>query len=530
MKISSYSVLSYLISFVLLSQSVPVLADSLGHETKKSNQDYLPKPVFLNDETWTQAFIDMNQLMADQFALGKHKKIQWVQLENKYAPLIISAEKNKDKAAYYQAIRSYMLELNDAHSFSFADTDDKSTTQFISDLVKKHTSGTYGLIINKINDGRYIVSYIEPNSPASEAGIMLGAEILMWNDTPIAQAINDTNILWNDESELITPGASYAPSTLAGLEYEKTRMLTRNTLGGRADITWKNPGQDTLHKKALFAFDDQNFIAKKTALYKIDAVVRTTSLKEISNEAPDPSKEIIVKWLPGNYVQLKLGLNDGSYCDPYMDEKKSPLYAYFIKTMQEIISKKPKGIIIDLRGHPGGDGRLAMDYAGFFTASSQTLFSIKLTFYNTATKDYRPIPNVGPYYIHGQVPYYDGPTVVLTDIATISGGEWAALSFQRIGKPILSFYPNTQGAFAGSVGAPYIIMPENFVINFSDNIAFDETNQVLVESNGKLEGGVKTDVLIPLDAKSAIDINTHDKDAALNFAISYLKKIKHKAN
>jgi carboxyl-terminal processing protease len=492
---------------VMFMPSLVVFANTIN----KSSNDHLPEIVSLTNKKWQDAFLEMNQLLKNEYALGEHKKIHWNQLSDKYSKFIEQAYKNKDKVAYYQALRNYMLELHDMHSFIFADQqNDPSTVQFISDLVKRYSVGSYGIIINKVNDGRYITSFVEPNTPAANAGIIPGSEILFWNNKPITQAVHDVDIVWNDENELISKGTSSTPSTQASLDYEKMRMLVRGEIGAHAQVVWKNPEENTSHEITLTAIDDHTYIAKKTALYQ-------------HIQPSDPSKQIIVNWLPDHYVQLILGLNDGEYCDPSKNEKESPLYSYFIKTMQGIIQQNPKGIIIDLRGNPGGDGRLAMDYAGYFTENAQSLFSVRMTFYNTVTKNYQPISGAGPYYIQGKTPYYHGPTVVLTDIATISGGEWAALSFQKIGKPILSFYPNTQGAFAGSVGQPLIVMPENFIINFSDGIAYDENHQVLVESNAELKGGVQTDILIPFDTKTAIDINTNNKDVALDFALSYLK-------
>ncbi len=495
-----------LVSFLLTMQSVITFAS-----VTKPSDDHLPEIVFLNNKKWMEAFLDLNQLLENEYALGEYKKIHWNQLKEKYYPLINKAQEKKDKVSYYQALRNYMLELHDMHSYLFADPNDQSTVQFISDLVKLHSAGSYGFIISKVNDGRYIVSFIEPNTPAANAGIVLGAEILCWNNKSITQAAHDIDIVWNDENELVSKGASSTPSTRASLDYEKIRMLTRDSIGAHAHVVWKNPGETISNEAILTAIDDHDYIAKKTALYQ-------------HIQPPDPNQQIRVNWLPDHYVQLILGLNDGEYCDPSKNEKDSPLYLYFVKTMQGIIQKNPNGIIIDLRGNPGGDGRLAMDYAGYFTENSKSLFSVKMTFYNTITKNYQPISGAGPYYIQGQMFYYDGPTVVLTDIATISGGEWAALSFQKIGKRILSFYPSTQGAFAGSVGEPLIVMPENFIINFSDSIARDENNQILVESNADLDGGVKTDILIPFDTQTAINVNTNNKDIALDFAVSYLKK------
>lgn len=510
MKLLSFLFLSScLVGLTLLSQSATAFTN-----LKNANQDHhLLQPVYLTNETWTQAFLDMNQLMANEYALTQHKNINWNQLKNKYLSLIATAQQNNDKIVYYQALRDYILELHDSHSLILPNPDDEVAARFATDLVKQHSAGSYGLIINKVNDGSYIVSYVEPNSPAANAGITTGAEILRWNNKPIIQAITDTEVVWSDEYKMLCPSCSFAPPTQANLDYERARMLVRGTIGTSTNIVWCNPGQNAKRTRTLFAVDDHNVIANKTSLYP-----------DPTAKSNDPKTQIIVNWLSDDYVQLKiLSLDDGDYGDPDANEKESPLYLYFAQIMQEITNKNPKGIIIDLRGNAGGDGRLAMDFAGFFTASTASFYT-KITVYKTDSKDYQSIPGWGPYYITHQPSYYAGPAVVLTDIGSVSAAEWAALSFQRIGKSILSFYPNTQGAFAGAVGLPFIIMPENFMIMFSSGRAFDQNNQLLVESNSKLEGGVKTDILIPFSASTAIDINTQGKDSALDYALSYLKK------
>ena len=74
-------------------------------------------------------------------------------------------------------------------------------------------------------------------------------------------------------------------------------------------------------------------------------------------------------------------------------------------------------------------------------------------------------------------------------------------------------------------------MKHRFSLNFiCDNLELKclktENNQILVESNAELNGGVKTDVLIPFDVDAAVDINTNNKDVALNYAIFYLSDLK----
>ena len=516
MKISVRFLLSNLLVLALLNQPIAAAMFPVNHALKTRSADYsLPKAVDLSNKTWSQAFLNMHQLLAHEYALGEHKNINWDRLKDIYFPLIVSAEASKDKAAYYQALTQYMLELHDTHSSIVADSSNEIALNFVSDLIKNHTAGSYGLIINKTNDGQYIASYVEPECSAENVGIQTGAKILTWNNKPIAKAISETDLVWSNQ----LPWGAYVPSTKASVMNEQARMLVQNTIGAPARVSWINPGTNKENHATLFAVDDNNFIANKTKIYPyVDSTTGTIKNNKQANSELDPKKSITVQWLQNNYVQLKImSLDAGDYAD----EKQSPLYLYFVKTMQDIVSKNPKGIIIDLRGNGGGDGRLGIDFAGFFTSVPQAEFYMKFAYYITETQNYQTL---GYGYINSQLPYYVGPTVVLTDIATMSAAEWLAVSLQRIGKPVLSIYPNTQGAFCGNAGDPRFIMPENFWIMFSSCRGYDQYNKILVDSNGKLDGGVKTDVLIPFDAKTAIDIYTNGIDRALEFALSYLEK------
>ncbi|MFM0340288.1 S41 family peptidase [Paraburkholderia fungorum] len=436
------------------------------------------------------------------------------------------SEKNSDKDSYYQALRSYVLELHDSHTVLLPDPDNKEAINFATGLVNKHTAGSYGLVITKTSASQYVVSYVEPGSSADTAGIQAGDEILTWNNKPIMQAASATDVVWSDQYNFVCPGCSYAPPTQANVDYEQLRMMVRGSVGTTATVSWRSSVSHQTKSIALIANDDQGKIARKTSLYSVPASANL-SAGDISvvNQGSPPETQISVNWLPHNYAQIKIsGFDDGDYASFDENEKDSVFYKYLAATVNKVIAARPAGIVMDVRGNSGGDGRLAMDLAGFFTAESQAQFNIRFLFYNTLFTNYLPIPGWGPVYINGQTPNYTGPTVVLTDIGTVSAGEWAALAFQRIGKPVMSLYANTQGAFAGPVGAPFIGMPGNFVINFSSSRAYDENNNLLVESDGNLQGGVKTDVMIPLDANAAIDINTNGKDIALDYAIAYLKQ------
>lgn len=512
-----------LICLAFMSQSVIAAPIFSQNQVKTVNEDYhLLSVVDLSNETWSQAFLEMNHLLSSEYALSEQKNINWDQLQNKYLPQIIAAEANQhDKAAYYRALANYMQELHDTHSSVIADEDSQKSHDFLSNLITQNTRGNYGIIISKTyaQDGtHYIASYVEPGSPAAVAGVRTGAAIITWNNKPIDQAVADTDITLGNELNNELEVGFYNPSTQASIDYEKSRTLMQAPIGTAVNITWLNPDTHEVRAATLLAADDHKVIDNKTNLYPY-----------VSNSPdgsdPDPTTQIKVIWSEdGNYVQLKImDLTTGDHDNP----KDSLLYQYFLQCMQDITRKNPKGIIVDVRGNQGGNGAVALMMAGFFTNIPQSSFFMKLAYYIVEVQGYLFSPDKA--HIDSQTPVYTGPTVVLTDVGTVSAAEWLALSLQKIGKPVLSLYPNTQGAFCGQAGDPRFILPGdsdvNYWVVFSSCRAYDADGKILVDSNAKLEGGVKTDVLIPFNANTAINIYTNNKDEALEYAKSYLASV-----
>ena len=59
----------------------------------------------------------------------------------------------------------------------------------VSDLFREETDGGLGISLAQLDDGRIVVNYLLEGSPAANADIKLGAEILTWDGGTIEEAM-----------------------------------------------------------------------------------------------------------------------------------------------------------------------------------------------------------------------------------------------------------------------------------------------------------------------------------------------------
>jgi carboxyl-terminal processing protease len=137
---------------------------------------------------------------------------------------------------------------------------------------------------------------------------------------------------------------------------------------------------------------------------------------------PGPLRQI--GYLPPMYPEVRVSELKGVgiiafnmfLLDPLLDEIKQAVDRFRDRHM--------RGVILDLRGNPGGLGAMAIPVASEFVASPITLGTIQFrTFMQTFTAK----PSLG------RVPFL-GPLVVLTDEGTASASEMLAAGLQEAGR------------------------------------------------------------------------------------------------
>lgn len=449
--------------------------------------------------TWTDAFNNLHAKISKEYSYTKYDNIDWNALYTKYQPLIAAAENEKNETKYYQAMLNYLSEVHDWHVYLSPETIEAK--KIIDGVNKEHIGGSYGFIITATDDGKYVASYVAAQGPAALAGLNAGDEIVSWNNLPIKQAVSAVDITW-------TGGEENQPSTTAGINYEKIRLLTRTKIGNQVKIGCRNPATASIKYITLTAINDSDDTLKRTYLYPNENI---TKENYVSGEILKDSGYGYIKVISEDHEEA--------------DAKKSISYQKFHDLIKTFNDKQVPGVILDLRGNNGGGTHqnlgldLPLDFAGFFNSSTQ--FYANFMCYNEGKGTFVPCSGYEKFYITPQDIQYTGSVVVLTDIGTLCAGE-DIVNGMHISKNIttLSFYPNTRGSHGPN--PPLVLMPGGYLISYNVGYLTDQNGNILIEANKNHQGGVKTDVKIPMTATTAIDIYTNGKDPALKYAINWL--------
>lgn len=135
-----------------------------------------------SDLSYAAAFDALVDQLEREYAFTEYKGIDWDALRAELRPRFAEAEADKDALAYRRALRDLAWSIPDGHV----------SGPFVQEDFRDAVLGGIGLAIQELDDGRAITTLLVPNSPAAEAGIQDGAEIIAINDLPISEHISQT--------------------------------------------------------------------------------------------------------------------------------------------------------------------------------------------------------------------------------------------------------------------------------------------------------------------------------------------------
>jgi C-terminal processing protease CtpA/Prc len=189
---------------------------------------YEPADVAVKDFSalsYTEAFNKMYEIMRKEYAFNgiAGKQPDWDAVYAELAPKVANAQDARDPYAYYLALRDLMMKFKDGHvGFSGGAYDSQYNESTIL--------GGWGFSVKEMDDKRVLVVFVLPGSPAAQAGMAVGAELLKFNGKPVQTALSTVK--------------PFEPkSTDFGLRNEQTVFLTRGGIGQNVSVEFKNPGQ-----------------------------------------------------------------------------------------------------------------------------------------------------------------------------------------------------------------------------------------------------------------------------------------------
>ncbi|MEI7980679.1 MAG: S41 family peptidase [Bacteroidota bacterium] len=286
----------------------------------------------------------MHQRFRVFYAFGEWKGVDWNALDNLIRPEIINAAAASDTNAFYLALRNYVASVPDGHLSvrGLGWEDHKAFARY------QQIGGSYGFALIALDDDRLVTRLVNPGSPAANAGMQFGAEILQINDSPVLEVVDTVSILWAEAN----------PATRECRRLHQFRFIGRAPVGTPMKISFRNRGAIDPVTAIMAAVDDNYATFDQTSMSPLDP-------------GPAVSHSILQ---PGGYGYIKLTGEAGD------STALAGIYIAFRDALTVFKNDGVPGLILDLRVNAGGEDRLSAALSGFFTTDT-TLYEYQ-SFYN----------------------------------------------------------------------------------------------------------------------------------------------------
>jgi C-terminal processing protease CtpA/Prc len=413
--------------------------------------------------SYADAFKAMVDKVEREYPFTREKRITWQALYNEYAPAVAQASNAKD---FYKVLHDFTQQIPDGHV----------GVQVNGEAFLEAHGGGFGLVLTELSDRRVIVSKVFPGSPAENAGILPGAEILTWNGTPVYDAIT-----------MVEP--YFGPySTEHAQRLGQVLFLTHVPPNTQVTVSFVNPGGVAQEVSMQAKVEIQSLLAGVPELSK--------------DELQVPVEGHVLDGSGLGYIRVNTFSEDYSLI--------AHLWDHFLKGIKD---NKVPGLIIDLRSNSGGSGQLALNFAGYFFDEDFVLY--QGLYYSEISKTFEA--SGLPAKIEPGPLYYEGPIAVLVSPNCISACEGFAYALHQGGRAtIIGNYP-TAGAF-GEVGRGQYKLPGDITMQFPTGRHETPDGKLVIEGVG-----VVPDITVPVTEASALG----QEDTLLDAAVKALQdKIK----
>ncbi|HEX9373705.1 MAG TPA: S41 family peptidase, partial [Roseiflexaceae bacterium] len=359
--------------------------------------------------SYTAAFQRLFEQLHHEYAFNgiPGKEPPWADLYARIAPAIARAEQQHDARGFYLALRDFASAFHDGHvSLDGGDLGEK--------IFDERAGGGYGFAIRRLDDGRYVVSYVLRGGPAEQASMRVGAQLTGFDGRPIDQAVAAIQPLDGPHS------------TDLALRDDQLRYLTRAPIGASAKVTFANPGGPPV-TAALTAVDERD---------SLDA----------ASASPDPTAPPVEYWvLDSGLGYVRINSNDDDL--DLIDE-------LFTRALDSFDYHQVRSLIVDLRLNDGG---ASLDLAGYLT--DQAIPLARIEYYSAATGRFEP--DGPPEQIEPVTnPYHFEKLAVLVDQGCFSACEIEAYGFSKLPGAIVVGQRPTAGV-AAEVSHGQFRLPED---------------------------------------------------------------------
>lgn len=413
-----------------------------------------------SDLSYSDAFDNLVDKLSKEYAFTEYKNIDWEEIHTALRPQFEEADEQEDATLYRRALRDFARSIPDGHI---------SGPQLIDEFLEE-TGGGLGIAVRELDDGRVLVNFIQPGSPADEAGIELSAEVISINGQPIDQALEATQ-------------PHSAPFSTEHVErLQQLRYVTRFPLDTEVSITYKNLEQENEETVTLTTVQEPESF-------------RFSSLNVGQDGYETPVEYELLA--DSNYVLAKIN----SFSDNEL--LTIQLWERMIRTLK---TRGAQGLIIDMRQNGGGSGFLADQMAAYFYQEPLVLGNVGRYdeesdefFFDSRSEEEFILPS--------EELRYDGPIALLIGPNCNSACEFFTYDMTLQDRAIIVGHYPTAG-LGGSVDE--VKMPENELFRYTEGRAVDPNGEIHIEGKG-----VPPTVVVPVNEDTLLNSEDPILEAAI---------------
>jgi carboxyl-terminal processing protease len=411
------------------------------------DQINFPKTADLSASSWSDAFATLNKTLRREYPFTHWRRIDWTKLYNRYSTRIADAERHNDFDAFRQALREYIYSFPDGHVQIHGRFDD---------LRYKEIGGGFGYTLTPLDDGRVVSYMVIDGSPAANAGIQPGAEILALDGKPIKDAALAVSVLWTRKPV----------STSAQRRIEQFRYLSRAAVGTPVEVAFRNPGERAAMRATLTAVDDHFTYLDQS---------------QLPSPVPEQRRQLFLDKVLDNGIGYIAIFGENSKTMPE-----------FETILQKTIDAKVPALILDLRRNQGGDDEAVAHIASYFD-TRESVFEYA-EYFDEDTGKFE-ILRSGTLYVTPRRPHFNGPVIALIGSSTGSSGEGVAMEIARAPRGRTLGFDSTAGYFGIDGGT--IKLPGELEVDYPIGASLDAKRRIQLDSDYTGRGGVSPQVRIP---------------------------------
>jgi hypothetical protein len=191
-----------------------------------------------SDQGILESYNSLIDLLSVRYSYTELRNLDWEKIRQAYLPRVQAADETDDMTAYYLALFDLAMSIRDAHVQVSATDAQIRTAPYVK--LGEEYNGSLGAQVVELTDGRFVVTFSDPEGLGAQAGWDFGTEIVSVDGAPMGQRLD-------------TLPLTSAESTPEGIRTAQLALALAFPAGTDTTIAYRQPGESEVLSVTLTA-------------------------------------------------------------------------------------------------------------------------------------------------------------------------------------------------------------------------------------------------------------------------------------